>query len=55
MGQGWHPIPASKIFEALYEEQININMVSTSEIKVSLIVGEEDSEKAVRAIHSKFF
>lgn len=54
-GMASNPGVASKIFEALYEEQININMVSTSEIKVSLIVGEEDSEKAVRAIHSKFF
>lgn len=54
-GMASNPGVASKIFEALYEEQININMVSTSEIKVSLIVAEEDSEKAVRAIHGKFF
>lgn len=43
------------MFEALYEANINIRMISTSEIKVSVLVSKEDSERAVRAIHDKFF
>ena len=46
---------ACKMFEALFSAGININMISTSEIKVSVLVDKEDSERAVRAIHDKFF
>lgn len=46
---------ASDMFEALYEHDINIMFVSTSEIKVSVIVKSEDADKAVEAIHGKFF
>lgn len=46
---------ASKMFEALYNEHININMIATSEIKISVLVDERDAEKAVNAIHDKFF
>lgn len=45
---------ASKMFEALYDENININMISTSEIKVSVLVDQKDAERAVVAIHDKF-
>ena len=34
---------------------INIRMISTSEIKISVLINEEDSEKAVKAIHEQFF
>ena len=34
---------------------INIRMISTSEIKISVLINEEDSEKAVKAIHDQFF
>jgi len=46
---------ASKMFEALASAGINIRMISTSEIKISVLINEEDSEKAVKAIHDQFF
>ena len=46
---------ASKMFEALGEAHVNINMISTSEIKISVLIDENDSERAVKAIHRKFF
>ena len=45
----------TKMFEALYDAQINIRMISTSEIKVSVLIDEKDADAAVNAIHSKFF
>lgn len=50
-----NPGVAAKMFEALYEAQINIHMISTSEIKVSVLVNEKNAEAAVAAIHDKFF
>lgn len=46
---------ASLMFEALYDAKVNINMISTSEIKVSVLVDAEDADRAVSAIHDKFF
>ncbi len=46
---------ACKMFEALYSASINIHMISTSEIKVSVLVDERDAERAVQAIHDRFF
>jgi len=46
---------ACKMFEALFSANINIHMISTSEIKVSVLVDERDSERAVQAIHDRFF
>ncbi len=46
---------AATMFEALYEAGINIRMISTSEIKVSVLIDKEDTEKAMRAVHNKFF
>ena len=46
---------ACKMFEALYSAGINIHMISTSEIKVSVLVDERDAENAVQAIHDRFF
>ena len=45
---------AAKMFEALYEAHININMIATSEIKISVLVKQKDAEAAVVAIHDKF-
>ncbi len=45
---------ATKMFEALYEAGININMISTSEIKISVLIDEEDSEKGLRVVHDAF-
>ena len=49
-----NPGVAAKMFEALYEAHINIHMISTSEIKVSVLIDQKDAENAVRAIHDKF-
>lgn len=49
------PGVAADMFEALYESNINMHMVSTSEIKISVLVDSSDSDKAVKAIHDKFF
>lgn len=46
---------AAKVFEALYEAGINIQMISTSEIRLSVILDEKDVNRAVKAIHDKFF
>lgn len=45
---------ASTMFEALYNAHININMIATSEIKISVLVDRKDAERAVNAIHDKF-
>ena len=49
-----NPGVAAKLFEALYDAGININMISTSEIKISVRVERRDAEKAVQVIHDKF-
>lgn len=54
-GMESHAGVASKMFEALYDKQINIRMISTSEIKVSVIIDKKDADRAVSAIHEKFF
>jgi aspartate kinase len=53
-GMANNPGIAALMFEALAEEGININMISTSEIKISCLIDREDAENAVRAIHKKF-
>lgn len=46
---------ASLVFEALTDEHINIQMISTSEIKLSVIIDSSQADRAVAAIHRKFF
>ncbi len=46
---------AALMFEALFNAGININMISTSEIKVSVLVDVADADRAVQAIHDRFF
>ena len=46
---------ASKMFEALSNNNINIKMISTSEIKISCIINRDDADKAVSAIHDMLF
>ncbi|MBE6905257.1 aspartate kinase [Marasmitruncus massiliensis] len=53
-GMQTNPGVASKMFEALAEANINIQMISTSEIKISVLVALADSDKAVNAIHDAF-
>ncbi len=49
-----HPGTAAKMFDALYQEGINIQMIATSEIKVSCLVAEADATRALQAVHSAF-
>ena len=57
VGAGMMTTPgvAAKMFEALYDANINIQMINTSEIRVSVLIDEEDAVPAVRAVHEKFF
>ncbi|GAB1393138.1 aspartate kinase [Rhodocyclaceae bacterium] len=54
VGMRSHPGVASKMFRALAEEGINIQMISTSEIKISVVVDEKYLELAVRVLHQTF-
>ena len=54
-GMESHPGVAATMFEALSAANINIQMISTSEIKISVLINRDDSEKAVQAVHSAFF
>ena len=49
-----NPGVASQMFEALFNYGININMISTSEIRITVLVDEKDVDRAVLAIHEKF-
>ncbi|GAB2182089.1 aspartate kinase [Denitratisoma sp. agr-D3] len=54
VGMRSHPGVASKMFRCLAEEGINIQMISTSEIKISVVVDEKYLELAVRVLHKTF-
>jgi len=54
VGMRSHAGIASKMFKALAEEGININMISTSEIKISVVIDEKYLELGVRTLHSAF-
>jgi aspartate kinase len=54
-GMESHPGTAAKMFEALYDANINIQMISTSEIKISVLISRSDADHAVSVIHEKFF
>ena len=43
------------MFEALYEKNINMHLISTSEIKITVLVNQDEAPEAVKAIHDKFF
>ena len=53
-GMATHAGVAAKIFEALYNAGINIRMISTSEIRVSVLIDDADADRAARAIHEAF-
>ena len=42
------------MFEALYNSRVNINMISTSEIRITVLVAEKDIDKAMNAVHDEF-
>lgn len=54
-GMETHPGVAAQMFEALFDANINIQMISTSEIKISVLISRQDADQAVTAIHKKFF
>ena len=54
-GMVHNPGVAAKMFEALYNAGINISMISTSEIKVSVLVDINEADRAVQVIHDRFF
>jgi aspartate kinase len=54
IGMRSHAGIAAKMFEVLYQENINIQMISTSEIKISVVIDEKYLELAVRSLHSAF-
>jgi aspartate kinase len=54
-GMETHPGIAAQMFEALFEANINIQMIATSEIKISVLLDRADADKAVTAVHNKFF
>ncbi len=54
-GMESHPGVASKMFEALFAHNINIQMIATSEIKISVLIDKKDADRAVQAVHDIFF
>ncbi len=54
VGMRSHVGVASQMFEALASESINIQMVSTSEIKITVVIDEKYMELAVRVLHKTF-
>ncbi len=53
-GMETHPSVAAKMFEALYSADINIQMINTSEIRISVLIDIKDSKKALKAVHDAF-
>jgi aspartate kinase len=49
-----HPGVAAKVFQTLADEEINIQMISTSPIKISCVIRADDVPQAVRALHEAF-
>jgi aspartate kinase len=54
IGMKSHSGVAASMFESLAEKGINIEMISTSEIKISVIISEKKAEEAVLAVHKRF-
>ena len=54
-GMETHEGVAARMFEALSDNNINIQNISTSEIKVSVLIDKVDADRAVAAVHNKFF
>jgi len=54
VGMRSHAGVASKMFQVLAENNINIQMISTSEIKISVLMKEQHLEKAVKSLHTAF-
>ena len=50
-----NPGVAARLFEALYNENINVEMISTSEIRITVIVAAKDGDRAMNAVHEAFY
>ncbi|MEG2122906.1 MAG: aspartate kinase [Clostridium sp.] len=53
-GMTSNPGVAAKMFEALYSANINIRMIATSEIRITVLIDEEDANRAMRVVHDAF-
>ena len=53
-GMASNPGVASTMFEALYDVGVNIKMISTSEIKISVLIDLKDAERAAESVHDRF-
>ena len=49
-----NPGVAAKMFECLYNENININMIATSEIRITVLIPEKDALRAMNGVHDAF-
>ena len=49
-----NPGVAAQMFESLYNEGVNINMISTSEIRITVLIDEKDGIRAMNAVHDAF-
>jgi aspartate kinase len=54
LGMKDHAGVASRMFQVLAEQGVNIQLIATSEIKISVVIDEELTERAVRALHAAF-
>src|SRR5262249_2629300 len=54
LGMKDHAGVASRMFQVLADEGVNIQLISTSEIKISVVIDEAHTERAVRALHAAF-
>ena len=48
------PGVAAKMFEALTNARVNIHMISTSEVRITVLINESDVERAINAVHERF-
>ena len=53
-GMTSNPGVAARMFEALYSANINIRMIATSEIRITVLINEEDANRAMRVVHDAF-
>ena len=49
-----NPGVAAKMFEAMFNARVNINMISTSEVRITVLIDEKDVERAMVAVHDEF-
>ena len=55
VGMAANPRIASQMFGALYEAGVNIDMISTSEMKLSVLINEQDLVRGLNSVHERFF